>query len=50
SRRISRYLTKDLDAATTAADDLEVDIGELLAAARLGPMDLGEPVSAAHTR
>ncbi|GAA3719109.1 NAD(P)-binding domain-containing protein [Gordonia hankookensis] len=50
SRRISRYLTKDLDAATTAADDLAVDIGELLAAARLGPMDLGEPVSAAHTR
>ncbi|WP_272918270.1 NAD-binding protein [Gordonia sp. SID5947] len=44
SDRIARYLTKDLKAASTAAADLGVDIGKLLSAARLGPMELGEPV------
>ncbi len=40
SARISRYLTKDLDAARTAAHDLGADVSALLAAARLGPMNL----------
>nr|WP_281169228.1 NAD(P)-dependent oxidoreductase [Gordonia soli] len=42
-RRVGRYLTKDLDVARIAATDLGVDIEDLLAAARLGPIDLGEP-------
>ncbi|MBD0021750.1 NAD-binding protein [Gordonia pseudamarae] len=40
SNRIARYLTKDLDAARSAAQDLGVDVSALLAAARLGPMNL----------
>ncbi|MXP23337.1 NAD-binding protein [Gordonia sp. HNM0687] len=40
AERITHYLTKDLAAASSAADDLGADIDNLLAATRLGPMRL----------
>lgn len=41
SERLPRYLVKDLDSVESVADELGVDVGDLLAAARRGPMDLG---------
>jgi 3-hydroxyisobutyrate dehydrogenase-like beta-hydroxyacid dehydrogenase len=40
AERITHYLTKDLAAARSAADDLGADVDNLLAAARLGPMSI----------
>lgn len=40
AERITHYLTKDLAAASSAADDLGVDIDNLVAATHLGPMHL----------
>ncbi|MEE4023392.1 NAD(P)-dependent oxidoreductase [Gordonia sp. PKS22-38] len=40
AERITHYLAKDLAAARSAAEDLGVDIDNLLAATRLGPMHL----------
>ncbi|MDL9938087.1 NAD(P)-dependent oxidoreductase [Gordonia sp. ABSL1-1] len=46
SARITRYLTKDLSSARAAAADIGADLDDLLAASRLGPMDLDEPAAA----
>ncbi|MFT4042412.1 MAG: NAD(P)-dependent oxidoreductase [Gordonia sp. (in: high G+C Gram-positive bacteria)] len=47
--RISRYLSKDLVAARATAIDLDADISTLLAASRLGPMNLDKPIAEPHT-
>ncbi|MFC9978523.1 NAD(P)-dependent oxidoreductase [Gordonia sp. NPDC127522] len=40
SERLPRYLVKDLASVESVAAELGVDVGDLLAAARRGPMDL----------